>query len=188
MPKVKFGLSRAAIAVRTDNDGTITYAEPIDIPGAVSAAVERESDTSIFYADNTAYFTSNTKTSSTIDLEVADIPREVLTAILGYIEANGGGILETSNPVTPHFALLFEIQTDEKARRFCYYNCTAVESDEEYNTTEDTIEPTTSTLSITSTGDPVGEYSAFRQIVDSTDANYNTFFESVTAPKEKAEE
>lgn len=188
MAKVKFGLSNVYIAPRTEGEeGAITYGTPVKIPGAVSASIEAESESSTFYADNIAYYIANSKTSKTIDLEVADIPRAILTGYLGYVEAEGGGILETSNPNTPKFALLFQVETDEKARRFCYYNCTAVESDEEYNTTEDTTEPTTSTLSVTSAGDPDGEGNVFfKNISETGDANYSAFFTTVVAPQKKA--
>ena len=190
MPKVKFGLSNVYIAPRTEEEeGAITYGTPVKVPGAVSASIEAESESSTFYADNIAYYIANSKTSKTIDLEVADIPRSILTGYLGYVEAEGGGILETSNPNTPHFALLFQVETDEQARKFCYYNCTAVESDEEYNTTEDTTEPTTSTLSVTSAGDPLDDGNvSFKKVSEATDANYPTFFITVTAPQVKAGE
>lgn len=188
MAKVKFGLSNLYFALRTEaEEGAITYASPIKVPGAVSASIESESDTSTFYADNIPYYISNIKSSKTIELEVADLPRDILLKILGYVKAEGGGILETSNPNTPHFALLFQIETDEEARKYCFYNCTAVESDEEYNTTEDTVEPTTTTLSVTVAGDPVGEYVAYKQIAETGDANYAAFFTTVTAPEEASE-
>ena len=188
MAKVKFGLSNVYFALRTEEEGgEITYSTPVKIPGAVSASIESESESNTFYADNIPYYISNIKSSKTVDLEVSDVPRQILLDYLGYVKAQGGGILETSAPNTPHFALLFQVETDEKARKFAFYNCTAIETDEEYTTTEDTVEPTTTNLSVTVSGDSIGEQVAYKQICESTDANYASFFTSVVAPEVMSE-
>lgn len=189
MSKVKFGLSNVYLAPRTETTTsgvtTVTYGTPVKMPGAVNCSIERESDQNIFYADNSAYFTSNSKSSVSLDLEIADISKTILTNYLGYIEASEGGILETNSAVTPHFALLFQVETDEKARKFCFYDCSAVESDEEYATEEESIEPTTSTLNVTCTGETVGDLKVFKHIAEVGDANYSTFFTKVTVPTAK---
>lgn len=185
MSKVKFGLSNVYVAPRTETGGDVTYGAPVKIPGAVNCSISRESSQNIFYADNSAYFTSNSKSSVSLDLEIADVARDILKNYLGYIEAKEGGILETNSAVTPHFALLFQVETDEKARKFCYYDCSAVESDEEYSTEEESIDPTTSTLTITCTGEAVGDVKVFKQVVEANDANYATFFTSVKVPTAK---
>jgi len=188
--KVKFGLSNIYFAERTGADeGEVTYKAPVKCPGAVNASISRNTDQNIFYADNKAYFVSNTKSSVEIELEVADIAKELLTTFLGYIKSLNGSLLETNAAVTPSFAVLFQIETDNKARKICYYNCTAAESDEEYGTKEDTIDPTTSTLKVTCTGETVGDYNVFREIAYSGDKNYDTFFNTVKVPtSEQAQE
>lgn len=185
MSKVKFGLSNVYVAPRTVTGETVTYGTPVKVPGAVNCSVDRESEQNIFYADNIAYFKSNTKSSVSLDLEIADIARDILLNYLGYVEAAEGGIIETNTAVTPEFALLFQVETDEKARKFCYYNCSAVESDEEYSTEEESIDPTTSTLTVTCTGEKVGDKIGFKHVVEADDANYATFFTNVTVPTEK---
>lgn len=189
MSKVKFGLCNVALAPRTvaSSGGKITYGAPVKLPGAVKSSVARESSKNKFFADNIPYFVSNSKSGQTIDLEVADIPREILKEFLGYIEAKAGGILETNTPVTPSFALLFQVETDAKARKFCFYNCVAVESDEEYDTEEESIDPTTSKLSITVSGEQVEDLLVFKQVSEQDDENYETFFTTVTVPEKKAE-
>ena len=187
MSKVKFGLSNVYIAPRTETTTagktTVTYGTPVKMPGAVNCSVSRETSQNKFYADNIAYFTSNSKSSVELELEIADIAREILINYLGYVKAKNGGVLEMNTPVTPAFALMFQVETDEKARKFCYYNCTAVESDEEYSTEEESIDPTTTTLTVTGVGESVGDAIAFKQVCGSGDSNYTTFFDSVTVPE-----
>lgn len=181
--KVKFGLSNVHIAPRTEAvGGAVTYGSPVAIPGAVQASITRNSDQNIFYADNKAYFVANRKSSQEIELELADLAKDILTGYLGYIKSKNGSLLETNMTVTPAFALLFQIETDEKARKICYYNCTATESDEEYDTQEESIDPTTSKITATCTGEKVGDFAVFREIAFSGDTNYDDFFKTVTVP------
>lgn len=182
MSKVKFGLSNVKVAPRTESEGTVTYGTVVDIPGAVNLSIERESDQNIFYADNKAYFTTNSKSSVSLELEIAEIAKDIMLQYLGYVKSKNGTVLETNTAVTPSFALMFQIETDEKARKVCYYNCTAVESDEEYSTQEESIEPTTSKLTVTAIGEDVSDVVVFREIANSGDTNYATFFNSVTIP------
>lgn len=181
--KVKFGLSNVYIAPRTEAaGGAVTYGTPLAVPGAVQASITRNSDQNVFYADNKAYFVANRKSSQEIELELADIAKEILTSYLGYIKSSNGSLLETDMTVTPAFALMFQIETDEKARKICYYNCTATESDEEYDTQEESIDPTTSKIKATCTGEKVGDFAVFREIAYSADTNYDNFFKKVTVP------
>lgn len=182
MSKVKFGLSNVKVAPRTEVDGAVTYGTVVDIPGAVNLSIERESDQNIFYADNKAFFTTNSKSSVSLELEIAEIAKDIMLQYLGYVKSKTGTVLETNTAVTPSFALMFQIETDEKARKVCYYNCTAVESDEEYSTQEESIEPTTSKLTVTAIGEDVDNVVVFREIANFGDTNYDTFFKSVTIP------
>ena len=61
-------------------------------------------------------------------------------------------------------------------------HCTAVESDEEYSTQEESIEPTNSKLTVTAIGEDVSNVVVFREIANSGDTNYATFFDTVTVP------
>lgn len=180
--KVKFGLSNVYVALRKDTGDAITYEKPVAVPGAINASITRNSDQNILYADNKAYFVANKKSSQEIELEVADIARDILIGYLGYIKSSNGSLLETDATVTPHFALMFQIETDEKSRKIRYYNCTAVEADEEYSTSEETIDPTTSTMNVTSTGETIGDYNVFREIAQTGDKNYDDFFTTVALP------
>ena len=55
--KVKFGLKNCHYAKATfDEDGSVTYAKPVRIPGAVSLSMDANGEIEPFYADNIAYF------------------------------------------------------------------------------------------------------------------------------------
>ena len=53
--KVKFGLKNCHYAKATfDEDGSVTYAKPVLIPGAVSLSMDANGEIEPFYADNIA--------------------------------------------------------------------------------------------------------------------------------------
>lgn len=186
MSKIKYGLENVYFAPRTEAEGgTVSYGTPVAVPGAVTASVSNNINSNTFWADDGPYFVTNDKSNKTIDLEVADIAREIMTEYLGYVKAQGGGIIETDQAVNKPFALLFQILTDESARKFCYYNCTASEGDEDHSTKEDSIEPQTSNLSVTCSGEQMDNGKrAYRHISDKGDADYDSFFTKVTMPVE----
>ena len=177
MSKVFFGLSNVMIAKRTVSGSTISYGNPVALPGAVNLSVENGSKSADFYADNIKYWSSAVVTSLTAELEMADLTRSFMTEYLSYKEATGGGYIQTSNPNDTAFALLFAVETDVKQRRFCLYNCTASEGDLKHSTIEDTAEPGTVTLNINCVGEALaGGGQVFKMVSEQGDGNYSTFF------------
>ena len=78
---------------------------------------------------------------------------------------------------------MFQIEEDDKARRVCYYNCTAQRPSTEANTIEDTIEPQTDTLNVTMnprTSDKLVKVSL--PLTADNEETYNAFFDSVYEP------
>lgn len=146
MAKVRFGLSNVHIAPY--DAATDTFEEPVKVPGAVNLTADPQGDQTVFYADNGAYFTISTNAGYEGDLEMAFIPDELLAQLLGWIIDTNGALVEITDAIAKPFALLYEVQTDEKARRNVYYNCTLARPGTESGTTEDTTEVTTETYSI----------------------------------------
>ena len=180
MAKVKFGLSNLKVFPR-ENNGTVTYKEGIAIPGAVSLTLEKEVSEAIFYADNTVYYSNKLSNGFTGEMEVADLPKEVMLALLDYAEATEGGILQTNKAGVP-CALGFSVDTDEAARKFMLYNVTLSETSEEFATKEDEVEPTTSKLEFRCIGEVAkdGTTTVFKHVCNKGDKNYETFL--TTAP------
>lgn len=178
--KIKYGLSNVHIAKITETDGEITYGAPIAMPGAVSLTTEAEGDTTDFYADNIKYFVAVANNGYTGDLELAMTPDEFLTEILGQEEDNNGALIESSDDTNARFALMGEIEGDQRKRRFVYYDCTATRPSAEMNTTEESIEPQTDTISITMA--PRSTDNVIKAVIELSDTNqavYDTFFEQV---------
>ena len=81
--KVKFGLKNCHYAKATfDEDGSVTYAKPVRIPGAVSLSMDANGEIEPFYADNIAYYVVNNNSGYEGDLEIALIPESFLTDIM----------------------------------------------------------------------------------------------------------
>ena len=83
--KVKFGLNKVHYAkiLSFDDEGVPTFAEPVRIPGAVSLSIDAEGEASNFYADDGVYYVLNNNSGYTGDLEIALVPLDFATDILG---------------------------------------------------------------------------------------------------------
>jgi len=178
--KVKFGLNNVHIAKITETNGTITYATPIAIPGAVGLSADPEGDTTPFYADNIKYYISTSNQGYTGDLEIAITPEEFLTEILGQVKDKNGAIIESADNINARFALMGEIEGDIKKRRFVYFDCTATRPSAEAKTNEESKEPQTDTISITMS--PRTTDKAIKAVIEPNEQNkaiYNAFFNKV---------
>lgn len=178
--KVKFGLSNVHIAKITETDGVITYGTPFAMPGAVGLSADPEGDTTPFYADNIKYYIAVANNGYTGDLEIAMTPKEFLKQILGQTEDNNGALFEGSDDKNARFALMGEIEGDQKKRRFVYFDCTATRPSAEMNTVEESKEPQTDTISITMAARSTDN--AIKAVIEPTAENqavYDTFFTKV---------
>lgn len=178
--KVQFGLSNVHIAKLIEEDGQITYGTPFALPGAVSLSTDPEGETVAFYADNIKYYVSTNNNGYTGDLEVAKINEQFLTEILGQNKDSNGAIIETSDDINSRFALMFEGKGDASGRRFIYYDCTVARPGTEMNTTEESAEPQTDTLSITMA--PRKTDNVVKAVIEPTEENksiYDAFFTKV---------
>lgn len=188
MSKVSFGLSNIHLAKRTEVNGEVTYGTPVHYPGAVTLTITPSGDVEKFFADNIEYYKSGGKSGEEGALTMADFVREVYLKFLHYKEVTEGGIVSTDDGEEQPFALMFQIETDTKARKFCIYNCTATEGELEYGTTEGSNTPNTPSINYSSAGEKSGDHRIFKHIVEPGDANYATFFSAVSIPTIKTEE
>ena len=149
--KVKYGLKNVHFAkmIVSEEDGSISYATPTRIPGAVNLSLDPQGDKADFNADDIIYFSDYANNGYSGDLEIAKIPDEFLTEILGQTKDKNGALIESTEDKTSNFALMFEVDGDVSATRVVYYNCTASRAKTEASTVGETKEPKTDTITIT---------------------------------------
>ncbi len=149
--KVKFGLKNVHIApITAISDTAYTYGDIIKVPGAVNISLEPQGDSNDFFADNVKYFSDYANNGYSGDLELALITDEIREKIFGETKDANGAYLENVNDSFTPFALGFQVEGDEKGRKFWYYNCTCSRSKNEAKTMESSKEPSTDSLTITS--------------------------------------
>lgn len=187
--KIKYGLKSLYFAPITTFDaetGAPTYGTPVRIPGAVSLSLEPQGDNTPFYADNVVYWVGAANNGYEGDLEVALIPDEFKTAILGYVVDGAGVLVEDAGAESKHFALMFQFEGDENATRHVMFNCTATRTSAGSTTKGESVEPQTETVTITATS--VYNAALQKDIVkastnsESQQTAYNSWFTAVYAP------
>ena len=184
--KIKFGLSNVHIAkMNIGEDGAITYGTPFKVPGAVNLSLDAEGESEPFYADNMKFWESFANNGYSGELEIAKLPEEFETEILGQTKDSNGAIIENINDTISPFAFMYQIEGDQAGTRFCYYNTTVSRPSTEAATTEDTKTPNTDTLSITTSArTDTGDVRSKLPYSKENKEIYNKFFDKVY---EKAE-
>jgi phi13 family phage major tail protein len=143
--KIKFGLKNVHYSVITDTGTAVTYGTPVPIRGSVSISISPNGELSEFHADDIVYWSAEINNGYDGDLEIADIPESFATDVIGDTVKNGVQY-ESSEQRGKKFALTFEINGDEHARRYVLYYCTATRPTIASNTKSSTVEPVTSSL------------------------------------------
>lgn len=151
--KIKYGIKNvyyAKVTETVDETGAkkYTYDAPKPLPGAKSVSLDAEGETTKFYADNVAYYLSTTNNGYSGDLEVAYITQDFREDILNEKVDSKGVLVENSEAGTNAFALLFQFEGDVKAVKRVLYNCTATRPGIASETTEETKEPGTESVSL----------------------------------------
>ena len=147
--KVKYNLKNVHYAVAT----TGGYSTPVAISGAVNLTLDPQGDDYIFYADGMRYFEYHTNNGYSGSLEMALIPEDFKTAILGEY-STGGKVFELDDVQVVNFALGFQIDGDDKDNLFWFYHCSASRPTVAGQTKEESIEVNTETLNISNSPDP----------------------------------
>lgn len=187
--KVKYGLSNVFYSVATEtyvattNTYSYSYATPVPLKGAVNLSLEAQGEQNAFRADNIDYYISSSNNGYEGDFELALIPDSFKIACLGATTDSNGILTEHVDDKAVAFALLFQFEGDDKARRHVLYNCKASRPAVASQTTEETIDPVTDTLSIRATG-RTGDGLVKSSTVDGDNSSvqYTGWFSSVYEP------
>lgn len=185
--KIKYGIKNVYYAIATiAANGSATYGAPKALKGAVSLSMEPQGDSTPFYADNIVYYTSVANNGYEGDLELALIPDQFLTDILGMTKNADNVIYEDAGADPVHFALLFQFEGDQKATRHVLYNCTATRPSAAGNTKEDSIDPATESVTITATTIYVAsldkDIPKAKTTIDTGSTIYDAWFTNVYVP------
>lgn len=184
--KVKFGLSQLYYAVLTETDGEYSWAAPVAIPGAVSISLDPSGETSTFRADNIDYYVTASNNGYEGDLEVARFPDSFRTDVLGETQTETEKVLiENANTRPKPFALLFQFEGDQSGTRHVLYNCSTTRPAVSSQTTDETIEPATETVTITASPLNDGVVKASTN-AETTGVAYNAWYTKVFEPADSA--
>ncbi len=147
--KVKFNICNVHYAkITVTEEGEVTFATPVAMPGAVSISMDPTGEPESFYADGIEYYVINNNQGYDGNLELAMIPEIFRTDILKE-EADANQVLVVNaNSETGSFALLFEFDGDIRKIRHVLYNCSASRPTIESKTNEGDKEVQTETLTI----------------------------------------
>lgn len=190
--KIKYGVKNVfyAIAHIDETTGAATYDAPVRLPGAVNLSMEASGENTTFYADNIAYWVGNGNAGYSGTLELAVIPDDFRTAVLGDVVDDNNIIVEDLNASIAHFALLFQFEGDEKAVRHVMYNCTATRPAESGSTKTESIEPQTETINIAATSIYCASLDTdivkARTSASTAKADYDDWFTEVYQPEKTA--
>lgn len=186
--KVRYGLSNVHVGTVTISEGKPKFSVPKPYPGAVNMTLDAEGEQSVFYADNTAYYVTNSNNGYTGELETAYLYDWFEKEYLGNIESNEGMIVETANPPTQMSYMMFQFEGDVNAVKYIVYNLTFGRPSLEGNTQEDTTEPNTTTIPFTSVPLVTEFGKIVRAKVPKTATNYETLYTvAPTVPTTKEE-
>lgn len=183
---VRFGLKNVHYAPESE-DGFGTIGELL---GAVKMTTSPEGDSNTFYADDSAYFVTETNNGYTGTLEVAATDDAFLTAVLGYVKDSTSGLTYEATDAQPTpVALMFEIDGNVEKQRVVLYGVTFSRIETENNTKADSTEPDTVSLNFTAIGKAFTISGATHTVVKAhcTDSEtshdaYDNFFTKVPQP------
>lgn len=186
--KVKYNICNVHYSVITKKeDGTVDFATPVAIPGAVSISLDPKGEPESFYADGVEYYVINNNQGYDGDLEVALIPESFREDVLLETADANNVLIENSNSQTGSFALLFEFDGDIRKIRHVMYNCSASRPSISGKTNEEGKEVQTETLTIKSRPLANGLVKA-KTGNSTTESVYSNWYKEVYVPGEKKEE
>lgn len=187
--KVRYGLRNVHVCPITENAGSITYGTPVAWKGAKSLTLDPEGDTNTYYADNTAYFTTNTNNGYSGSLEMSEIPEEIEKMIFNTVTTEEGNLAEDANVLPNNVALMFQFEGDVSATKHIFYKVVFARPNVEGETKEESTDPATTSMDITAVPVEKDDHQWVKAKCRKGDTNYESFFTTApTLPTPKASE
>lgn len=187
--KVRFGLKNVHVCSITEDAGAITYDKPTAWKGAKSLTLDPEGDTNTYYADNTAYFATNTNNGYSGSLEMSEIPEEIEKMIFNVVTTEEGNLAEDANLLPNNVALMFQFEGDVNATKYIFYKVVFSRPNVEGETKEESTDPKTTSMDITAIPVEKDDHQWVRSKCRKGDTNYESFFSiAPTLPSPKASE
>lgn len=183
MNKITYGIKNLHYAKKTVDDGTVSYATPVPIPGATEIAMPPVGETVKVYADNIVYVKVLVNQGYDGNISVFELPESFLTDILGEIKDTNGMMVENAQAELGEFALLGEFATDTlETKKFVFYNCTAGRPEINKATKEESIDP--SPLSVPIVATPLEGTEIIKASIVGTTENktWEDWYKAVTMP------
>lgn len=178
--KVRFGLKNVHVCSITEDAGAITYGKPTAWKGAKSLTLDPKGDTNTYYADNTAYFATNTNNGYSGSLEMSEIPEEIEKMIFNVVTTEEGNLAEDANVLPNNVALMFQFEGDVSATKYIFYKVVFARPNVEGETKEESTDPKTTSMDITAIPVEKDDHQWVKSKCRKGDTNYESFFS--TAP------
>lgn len=181
--KIRFGFKNVYYAKLIENEEGITYETPKRWAGAKSISLDASGETSTFYADDIAYYTTSTSNGYSGSIEMAYLSDQVKKDIFNWTESSDKMLLEVASALPNDVALIFECQGDANAKRHLFYRCTFGRPSFEAATKEESVDPQTESLDVTMTPVSIGDYDITKATATKgTEAYTNIFTKAPTLP------
>lgn len=186
--KVHFGLKNVHYAKITYSAaGVPSWGTPVAVPGAVSLTLSKEGSDTDFYADDIKYFHLAGNSGYSGSLEMASFPPSMRNDLWGNVITTTSKMLVEDIDAQPvEFALMFEIDGDQTAERYCFFRCLASRPDVASSTKAESTEVQTQScdLSAMAVIDPTEDSQIngkvyYKTTADTPSADYTDFYSSV---------
>lgn len=142
---IRVGMSSVHYAIMQDDE---TYTTPKPLAGAITATISPTTNLETLYADDQAYEVATALGDISVELNVADIPTDVLKDLLGHKINSDGVLIKSATDIAPYVALGFKsVKSNGKYRFVWYYKGKFQPEEQEYQTKEDSPKFQTPTIS-----------------------------------------
>lgn len=186
--RVHFGLKNVYYAKITYASGIPSWGTPVKCDGAVNLDLSKETGSTDFYADDVKYFHVAANNGYSGSLEMASFSDQMRQDIWGdTVSSTGKLLIEDANADPAEFALMFEIDGDDKADRFCMLRVSADRPGISSSTKADTIEVKTQSCDVSimpvvdpSVGSVLNGKVFYRTTSATPTATYDAFYSAVS--------